>query len=64
MGEPHDIWVVVGIDEVDVVGEPADPEHTDDHHKHLDNFPLVFSTLDRAVCDFSRSISPQVFSWN
>ena len=65
MGEPHDIWVVVGIDEVDVVGEPADPEHTDDHHKHLDNLPLVFPTLYCTVRDLSRSgVSPEIFSWN
>ena len=63
MGEPHDLGVVVGVDKVDVVGEPADAEHSDDHRKHLDNLPFVFSTLNRAVRDFSRSISPEVFTW-
>ena len=63
VGEPHDLGVVVGVDEVDVVGEPADAEHRDDHRKHLDNLPFVFPTLDGAVRDFSRSISPEVFTW-
>lgn len=62
MGELHDLGVVVGVDEVDVVGEPADAEHGDDHRKHLDNLSLVFPTLDRAFRDFSRCISPEVFT--
>ena len=64
VGEPHDLRVVVGVDEVDVVGEPADAEHGDDNHKHLDNLPLIFPTLDCTVCDFPGGISPQIFSWN
>lgn len=32
-----DLLVVIGVDEVDVVGEPADGEDDDHHHEHLDN---------------------------
>jgi hypothetical protein len=32
-----DLLVVIGVDEVDVVGEPADGEDDDNHHEHLDN---------------------------
>ena len=62
MGEPHDLGLVVGIQEVDVVGEPADAKHGDDHRKHFDNLPLVFPTLDRALRDFSGCVSPKVFT--
>ena len=36
-GHGDDLLVVVGVDEVDVVGQPADREDDHHHHEHLDN---------------------------
>ena len=33
----HDLRVEIGVDEVGVVGKPADGEDGDDHTEHLDN---------------------------
>ena len=62
VGEGHDGRLVVGVDEVDVVGEPADPEHGDDHDKHLNDLPLVLPTLDCALSELARGVSPQVLA--
>ena len=42
LNERHgdDLLVVVGVDEVDVVGQPADGEDDDHHHEHLDDLQL------------------------
>ena len=37
------LWVVVGVDEVDMVGQPADTKGQDHKSKHLDNFLFVLS---------------------
>ena len=61
--DPHDVRVVVGVEEVDVVGQPADTEHGDDHHEHLDHLPLVLPALDGGLCQLPGSVSPQILSW-
>lgn len=62
VGEGHDGGLVVGVDEVDVVGEPADPEDRDDDHKHLNYFPLVLPALHRALSQLPGGVSPQILS--
>ena len=41
VGGPHDLRVVVGVDEVYMVGEPADYKEDDHNEAHLDNLPLL-----------------------
>ena len=55
---------MIGVEKVDVVRKPANAEDRDDHREHLDDLPLVFPTLYRTVRDLSRSVSPEIFSWN
>ena len=62
VGEGHDGRLVVGVDEVDVVGEPAHSEHEDDHDKHLDDLPLVLPALDCTLSQLARGVSPQVLA--
>ena len=62
VGERHDGGLVVGVEEVDVVGQPADSEHRDDHHEHLDDPPLVLPALDGALSKFPWGVSPQVLT--
>ena len=62
VGEGHDGRLVVGVDEVDVVGEPAHSEDGDDHDKHLDDLPLVLPALDCALSELARGVSPQVLA--
>ena len=38
------LWVVVGVDEVDMVGQPADSKGQDHKSKHFDNFLFVLTT--------------------
>ena len=53
---------MVRVQEVDVVGEPADAEHGDDDNEHLDDLPLVLPALDGAVRQLSWSVAPQILS--
>ena len=39
VGDPRDLRVVVGVDEVDVVGGPAHHEDPDHHREHLHKLP-------------------------
>jgi hypothetical protein len=36
-GHGDNLFVVIGVDEVDVVGKPANRKDDDHNHKHLDN---------------------------
>ena len=62
VGQRHDGGLVVGVEEVDVVRQPADPEDGDDDDKHLDYPPLVLPTLDCTLSKFPRCVSPQVLT--
>ena len=59
VGGLHDVGAVVGVEEVSVAGEPADPEHGDHHGEHLDDPPLVPLQLDSAVRHLARRVAPQ-----
>ena len=52
LNERHgdDLLVVVGVDEVDVVGQPADGEDDDHHHEHLDDLQLSTRYLTDIKC--------------
>ncbi len=39
-GHGDHFFVVVGVDEVDVVGKPADGEDDDHHHEHFDHLKI------------------------
>ena len=58
VGGPHDLRVVVGVDEVDMVGEPADPKHHNHEGKHLDHLLLVLLALIGAVRVLPRHVIP------
>ena len=62
VGEGHDGGLMVGVEEVDVVGEPANAEYRDDDNKHLDYLPLVLPALDCTLSKFPRGVSPQVLT--
>ena len=58
----HYLGIMVGVQEVDVIGEPAHSKDSDDHHEHLDDLSLVLPALDGAVCEFSRSVPPKILA--
>ena len=59
---PHYLRVVVGVEEVDVVWEPANTKDRDDDDKHLDYPPLVLPALDCTLSELARGVSPQVLA--
>ena len=59
VGGLHDVGAVVGVEEVGVAGEPADPEDRDHHGEHLDDPALVPLALHRAVRHLARRVAPQ-----
>ena len=62
VGQRHDGGLVVGVEEVDVVWEPANTEDRDDDDEHLDYSPLVLPALDCTLSKFPRGVSPQVLT--
>ena len=49
VGDLGDVGVVVGVDEVDVVGRPADHEDAHHHGKHLHNLPNIHKSAFKKV---------------
>ena len=56
MGRLHDARAVVGVQEIDMIGEPTDPKNNDEENEHLDNFLLIPSTSDDTLRHLSRGV--------
>ena len=61
VGGLHDVRVVVGVYEVDMVRQPADGKKGNHKTKHLDNVFLVPATPSNMLSCFSRHISEPKF---
>ena len=56
MGRLHDARAVVGVQEIDMIGEPTNPKNNDEENEHLDNLLLILSTSDDTLCHLSQGL--------